>query len=68
MGYYNFKHRLPDKVTPSDWLAGMVANVREEIAGYISVGLNRQDAISRVKQDSCAGPAVWKIIEAAPAG
>ena len=62
MGYYNFKHRLPDKATPSDWLAGMVANVREEIDGYISVGFSRQEAIARVKTDSCAGPKVWEII------
>ncbi len=63
MGYYNFKHHLPDKATPSDWLAGMVANVQETIDGWISVGLSREDAIKRAKADSCAGPKVWEIIE-----
>ncbi len=63
MGYYNFKHHLPHRATHTDWLAGMVANVEETIAGWISVGLSRNDAIARTKTDSCAGPKVWEIIE-----
>ena len=46
-----------------DWKQSMINKVNQEIQLWIETGLTRQEAIAKVKEDSIAGPAVWKKIE-----
>lgn len=62
MAYDTNKHHLPAKCYHSDLINTMVLNVIDNIQGYIGAGFTRIQALNRVKQESCAGSKVWKIV------
>lgn len=61
MEFMTTKHKLPEKCNPTDWLGTATKNVVEDIRGYITAGFSKEAAIHRVRQESCAGPKVWKL-------